>query len=88
MLSFVNNLKYIYALILFRIVINFNVNHTVDTEEEPEELNPTSDKPDMGEMKSKPQFEVDIVRGSTTLSFTCSFLQGTPQEGEYSGFKY
>lgn len=38
----------------------------------------------MTEMKSKPNFEVDIVRGGTTLSFTCSFLQGPPAEGEYS----
>lgn len=35
-------------------------------------------------MKSRPQFEVDIIRGDTTLSFTCSYLQGTPHEGEYS----
>lgn len=69
----------------FSIVINFNVNHTVDTEEEPE-IDPSADKPDLGEMRSKPQFEVDIVKGNTTLSFTCSFLQGTPQEGEYSKF--
>lgn len=68
---------------LCRIVINFNVNHTVDTEEEPE-INPSADKPDLGEMRSKPQFEVDIVRGNTTLSFTCSFLEGTPEEGEYN----
>lgn len=73
------------SYIFSRILINFNVNHTVDTEEEAE-IEPTADKPDMGEMRSKPQFEVDIVRGTTTLSFTCSFLQGTPQEGEYSKF--
>ncbi|XP_073845806.1 complement C1q binding protein P32 [Musca autumnalis] len=66
-----------------KIIINFNVNHTVDTEEEPE-INPSADKPDLGEMRSKPQFEVDIVRGNTTLSFTCSFLEGTPEEGEYN----
>lgn len=66
-----------------RIVISFNINHTVDTEEEPE-ITPTADKPDFGEMKSKPTFEVDIVKGSKTLSFTCSFLQGVAQEGEYN----
>ncbi|XP_037945035.1 complement component 1 Q subcomponent-binding protein, mitochondrial-like [Teleopsis dalmanni] len=66
-----------------KIVVNFNVNHTVDSEEEPE-INPNDDKPNIGEMRSKPQFEVDIVRGNTTLSFTCSFLQGTAQEGEYN----
>lgn len=35
-------------------------------------------------MKSKPTFEIDIVKGGKTLSFTCSFLQGPPpqeQEG-------
>lgn len=29
-------------------------------------------------------FEVDIVRNKSTLSFTCSFLQGEAQEGEYN----
>ena len=66
-----------------KVVISFNVNHTVDSEEEPEG-DPVSDKPDIGEMRSKPQFEVDIVKGKTTLSFTCSFLQGVAQEGEYN----
>lgn len=66
-----------------KVVISFNVNHTVDTEDEAE-IEPEAEKPDMGEMRSKPQFEVDIVKGNTTLSFTCSFLQGTAQEGEYN----
>lgn len=35
-------------------------------------------------MKSKPTFEVDIKKGPKTLSFTCSFLQGEAQEGEYN----
>lgn len=68
---------------LYRIVINFNVNHTVDTEDEPE-LDPNAEKAEIGEMSSKPRFEIDIVKGNITLSFTCSFLEGTPQEGEYS----
>ncbi|KNC21692.1 hypothetical protein FF38_09774 [Lucilia cuprina] len=54
----------------------------VDTEDETE-IDSYADKPDLGDMRSKPQFEVNIVRGSTTLSFTCSFWQGTPQEEEY-----
>jgi len=44
----------------------------------------TWDKPELGEMRSKPQFEVDIIKGNSTLSFTCTFLQGEAQEGEYS----
>ncbi|XP_015599962.1 complement component 1 Q subcomponent-binding protein, mitochondrial [Cephus cinctus] len=54
------------------IKINFNVNHTVDTDAEPE-IDPNDDKPDIGDMKSKPNFEVDIIRGKQTLGFTCSF---------------
>lgn len=66
-----------------KIVISFNVNHTVDTDEDPD-IDPNAEKSDLGEMKSKPTFEVDIVKGKKTLSFTCSFLQGgstTDQEG-------
>lgn len=66
-----------------KILVKFNVNHTVDSEESPEIEEDTEGKAELGEMKSKPTFEVDIVRGKTTLSFTCSFLQGAPAEGEY-----
>ncbi|EDW61055.1 complement component 1 Q subcomponent-binding protein, mitochondrial [Drosophila virilis] len=66
-----------------KVVVSFNVNHTVDSEQEPE-INPNADKPELGEMRSKPQFEVDIIRGSSTLSFTCSYLEGEAQEGEYN----
>lgn len=67
-----------------KIIISFNVNHTVDTEDDGAEVDMgSSEKPDMAEMRSKPTFEVDIVKGKTTLSFTCSFLHGTAQEGEY-----
>jgi complement component 1 Q subcomponent-binding protein len=63
--------------------VSFNVNHTVDTEEEPE-ISPEQEKPEFGEMKSRPSFEIDIKQGKKTLSFTCSFLQGEAQEGEYN----
>lgn len=68
--------------------MSFNINHTVDAEDDHEVENEesTSEKSQMAEMKSKPNFEVDIVRGGTTLSFTCSFLQGAPSEGEYGTF--
>ena len=72
-----------HTCLSFRIVVSFNVNHTVDAEDEAE-IDPNADKPEFAEMRSKPQFEIDIVRGSQTLSFTCSFLQGEAQEGEYS----
>lgn len=66
-----------------KIIISFNINHTVDAEDEAE-INTSTDKPEFAEMKSKPQFEVDIVKGQRTLSFTCSFLHGEAQEGEYN----
>lgn len=65
-----------------KVVISFNVNHTVDMEGE--EAEATENKPEFSAMKSRPQFEVDIVRGGTTLSFTCSYLPGEAQEGEYN----
>lgn len=70
-----------------KITISFNVNHSVDTEEEPE-IDMSADKPDIGELKAKPTFEVDIVRGSQTLSFTCSFISAAgaapQQENDYN----
>lgn len=65
-----------------RINVSFNINHTVDTEDQPEIAE--QDKPEFGEMKSKPGFEVEITKANKTLSFTCSFLPGEAQEGEYN----
>ncbi|KAJ8722324.1 hypothetical protein PYW08_004726 [Mythimna loreyi] len=58
------------------IKITFNVNHTVDSEDLEGEVQP--EKQEFAEMRSRPQFEVDIVRGDTTLGFTCSYLQEPP----------
>ena len=45
-----------------------NVNHTVDSAE------PDDGSEEAPEMKSRPNFEVDIVKtGGKTLSFSCSF---------------
>ncbi|XP_059052086.1 complement component 1 Q subcomponent-binding protein, mitochondrial isoform X2 [Achroia grisella] len=58
------------------IRITFNVNHTVDSDDYEGEVQ--QEKQEFAEMRSKPQFEVDVVRGDTTLGFTCSFLQEPP----------
>ncbi|XP_053609562.1 complement component 1 Q subcomponent-binding protein, mitochondrial isoform X1 [Plodia interpunctella] len=58
------------------VKITFNVNHTVDSDDLEGEVQ--QDKQEFAEMRSKPQFEVDIVRGDTTLGFTCSYLQEPP----------
>lgn len=65
-----------------RITIKFNVNHTVDADQDNELEAPESEANDDA-IKSKPNFEVDVVRGGTTLSFTCQFLEGQAAEGEY-----
>ena len=47
-----------------------NVNHTVDSAE------PDDGSEESPEMKSKPSFEVDIIKSNgKTLSFSCSFVQ-------------
>ncbi|XP_076234446.1 complement C1q binding protein P32 [Calliopsis andreniformis] len=54
------------------INISFNINHTVDSEAEPD-IDMNSNNPEIGEMKSKPNFMVNIIRGNQTLGFICSF---------------
>ncbi|XP_013170297.1 PREDICTED: complement component 1 Q subcomponent-binding protein, mitochondrial isoform X2 [Papilio xuthus] len=63
------------------VKITFNVNHTVDSEDFGEGEVQT-EKQEFTEMRSKPQFEVDLVRGDATLGFTCSFLQEPPAAGD------
>lgn len=69
----------------FRVKITFNVNHTVDTDIEAE-IHPNLDKPEIGELKSKPSFKVEITRGSTTLSVMCSFIEPGEHEEGYSKY--
>lgn len=66
----------------FRIKITFNVNHSVDSDVEPD-IDPNMDKPDVGELKSKPSFRVELLRGNTTISLMCSFVN-PGEESEYS----
>lgn len=55
-----------------KIKISFNINHTVETDEE--NVDGSEDnKSEFNEIRSKPNFEVDIIRGNQTLSFSCSF---------------
>jgi len=52
-----------------KIVVSMNVNHTVDSAE------PDDGTEEAPEMKSKPNFEIDIVKSNgKTLSFSCSFV--------------
>jgi len=52
-----------------KIVVSMNVNHTVDSAE------PDDGSEEAPEMKSMPNFEVDIVKSvGISLSFSCSFV--------------
>jgi len=59
-----------------KVVISMNVNHTVDSAE------PDDGTQEAPEMKSKPNFEIDIVKPSgKTLSFSCSFIVSDAEDG-------
>lgn len=65
------------------IEVCFNINHTVDSEEGEVEASDTAP-----EMKSRPNFEVEISRDGKTLGFSCSMIPppanigSTPQDQE------
>ena len=57
-----------------KVVIQLNVNHTVDSAE------PDDGTEEAPEMKSKPNFEIDLVKGGRTVSFSCSFIHEEEDE--------
>ncbi|KAL1452095.1 hypothetical protein WDU94_006407 [Cyamophila willieti] len=63
-----------------KIEIHFNVNHSVDADAEPQ-IDPSMDEPEV-EMKSKPTFEVNFIKGKTTLGFTCTFIPPDSESSE------
>jgi len=74
-----------------KVEILFNVNHTVnsaldDNDEDfdyQKEGGNEEDEQKLVSLKSKPDFEVNITKNGTTLSFTCQFLGSEPVAGEY-----
>lgn len=69
----------------------FNVNHSVDAADNGEDdLGANFEQDSRGNtaeqetpLQSKPNFEVNIKRGDTTLSLSCTFLDEPVQEGDY-----
>jgi len=64
------------------ISISANVNHSVDADfqEDPNlKQQQQGSKDGADEMKSRPNFDVEIKRGNSVISFTCSFIQATPE---------
>lgn len=67
-----------------RVTITCNVNHSVDGEINEEELNQKANDPPSAEMKSRPQFEVKLTKGTQTTRFACAFVQDAadlPEDG-------
>ena len=59
----------LYLSYYFRVIVSLNVNHTVDSSE------PDDGSQEAPEMKSMPNFEVDIVKSNgKTLSFSCQYI--------------
>ena len=59
-----------------------NLNHSVDAEMAEPEINSKTDNLPDTEMKSKPQFEVKLVKGSQTTRFACSYVQDLSQHSD------
>lgn len=57
------------------------MNHSVDTDAEPE-IHENMDKPEIGELKSKPAFKVELIRGDTTINVLCSFVPPSEQQDD------
>jgi len=58
-----------------KVIVSLNVNHTVDSSE------PDDGSQEAPEMKSMPNFEVDIVKSNgKTLSFSCQYIEENPDE--------
>lgn len=53
----------------------------MDTEP-PEELNPDSQRQQLGEFVSKPNFKVELVHNKTTFTIVCSFNEPDQEEIE------
>ena len=63
------------------VTVTLNVNHSVDSDPEAEDL---SESQGSEQLKARPAFNVDIVKGNRTVSFTCSYTEGgvVEQQGE------
>lgn len=72
-----------------RIEITVNVNHSVDADLNEGDLNNKADNPPQAEMKSKPHFEVKLIKGKQVTRFACSYVQdaGEPVEDASSKFR-
>lgn len=62
------------------VKITFSVSHTINTDEPEIESNTNSE---IGELRSQPDFTVDIIRGNTTLQLNCSYTTADERQEGY-----
>ncbi|XP_054711937.1 complement component 1 Q subcomponent-binding protein, mitochondrial-like [Uloborus diversus] len=62
------------------IIIKANVNNSVDAEDEDVVDTNEAKEPEPSEMKSKPEFTVEIQKGKKILSFLCTYSHAMPDE--------
>ena len=55
------------------MTVTLNVNHSVDSDPEAEDLTETQGSE---QLKARPSFNVDLKKGNRTVSFTCSYTDG------------
>ena len=58
-----------------RVELTMNLNHSVDTDVSEDDLNPKAENAPDAEMKSKPQFDVKLIKGSKTVQLACSCVR-------------
>nr|CAG4637236.1 EOG090X0APE [Ceriodaphnia reticulata]SVE73105.1 EOG090X0APE [Ceriodaphnia reticulata] len=65
-----------------QIEVTVNVNHSVDADIVEGDLNTKSDHAPQAEMKSRPHFEVKLIKGNQVTRLACSYIQdgGEPVE--------
>lgn len=62
------------------VTVHLNVNHSVDAEDADEFSTSQEKAPEPGEMKSKPNFNVEIEQNGKKLFFSCTFNEGPAAE--------
>ncbi|XP_077509081.1 complement C1q binding protein P32 isoform X1 [Amblyomma americanum] len=68
------------------VTVRLNVNHSVDAEDADEFSANQDNTPEAGEMKSKPNFTVEIERDGKKLFFSCTFSEGGEPEGQAENY--
>jgi len=70
-----------------QITITLNVNHSVESDYEPETEGKAPEEKD-ATMRCRPKFDIEILKGGNTLAFGCSYMNDVedvvePQQEEY-----